>query len=366
MSNLTEIQKGINNSTESELPESFDSNSTDNKTAYIGIDIGISNIAVYSDKGSRYITPSVDDSKNELDESEKTYVKEPVSSLLSGNKQASDPVRYLLEECIKNAALSQSAENSYALITVDYDSPDSYKRSILEIANKLFKGAMVVNKLFCVAYRAGKTEASVYIDIGTASTRICCVNGDVPEGLNCMSIDSGGNDIERELLDLIRAEHEDISISEELVRQWIASHSYVGEDMDEVKVKIPSASSTSDSRSESGSESNIELDITEEIVLASEYLVSDVISGLTKMLSDIDLESRDIFRNNIYLCGGGSKIRNIVNFMENELKELGGGRVLLVDDPVFAGAIGAWMLAAKMPTEFWVQLEEQENTKRKV
>jgi len=336
------------------------------EAAYIGIDIGISNIAIYSDKGLRYVGRSIVSSDKTSSESDLAHVTEPVISLLSGDSKALEHVRDLLKKYIDNAKLAQPAENSYALLTVDHNSSGSYKRNILEIANDLFKGAMVVDSLFCVAYRSGKSDPSIYVDIGTSSTRICCINGDVPESMSCMSIDSGGNDIEKELLDLVSAEHEEILLTDELVKEWVNSYSYVGEFDTEAKVKVPYGGSNSGDEPKPDNNANTEFNITEEMALASEYLVSDVISGLTRMISDIDPELRDVFRSNIYLCGVGSKIRNISSFMEDELKELGGGKVFLVDDPVFAGAIGAWMLAAKMPMDFWAQLEEQKNTKRKV
>jgi rod shape-determining protein MreB len=233
---------------------------------------------------------------------------------------------------------------------VPHDASDLYKRSVLEIAQDMFKSAMVVDGMFCVAYGCGETESSIFVDIGTVSSRICCINVDQPDEMNCLVIDSGAGEIERELLDMVTEEHEGLIITKEIVREWVHSHSYVGGHADEFKAEL---------MLEDGSTK--EIIITEELGLVSEYLVSDILSGLIKMLSTIDPVSRDKVRNNIHICGGGSKIQNIGGFMENELKELGGGKVSLVDDPAFAGAIGAWMLAEKMPLEFWGRASGQKN-----
>ena len=39
------------------------------------------------------------------------------------------------------------------------------------------------------------------------------------------------------------------------------------------------------------------------------------------------------------------------------MKRIGGGHVLLVEEPVFAGANGALKLAREMPADYWEELK---------
>ncbi|WP_406661084.1 rod shape-determining protein [Methanolobus sp. ZRKC3] len=345
---------------EANEPDKSGSSDVKEGAVYLGIDIGSSKVAICTSEGSRSAEPAMvaysgNDFPNDSSGEDVFYgtaaleqggsgIKEPIRELLSGRNNRI-AVRHLLEHCIVNTGMSLPLENTRAVVTVTSNADTSYKRTILGIARELFRDAMVADDLFCVAYGSGKTEASIFVDIGTSCTNICCISGDVPDNFNFLRISSGIDDIERELVDLVSEEHEDLFVQGKLAREWIVSHSYVGKHEGQIKVEVPLDGSLR------------EIDITEELGLASEYLVSDIISGLTKILSAIDPEIREMFRNNIYVCGGGSKIRNIDCFMEDELKELGGGKVFLVDDPIFAGAIGARMLAEKMPHEFWEQLK---------
>jgi len=58
-------------------------------------------------------------------------------------------------------------------------------------------------------------------------------------------------------------------------------------------------------------------------------------------------------RNNIWLAGGGSQIRNLSKVLEDKLEIIGGGRIQNFKDPIYGGADGALKLAMDMPKEFW-------------
>jgi len=58
-------------------------------------------------------------------------------------------------------------------------------------------------------------------------------------------------------------------------------------------------------------------------------------------------------RNNVIVCGGGSQMQGLRKLIETGLTELGGGRVTLVDEPVYAGANGALKIAREMPANYW-------------
>ena len=42
--------------------------------------------------------------------------------------------------------------------------------------------------------------------------------------------------------------------------------------------------------------------------------------------------------------------------VEDGMASIGGGKVIVVEEPLYAGAIGALQLAMDMPAEYWQQL----------
>ena len=84
------------------------------------------------------------------------------------------------------------------------------------------------------------------------------------------------------------------------------------------------------------------LDITNEIRVACESLVPPVSETMLELVSRVEPEYQEKVRHNITLAGGGSQIFGLGAALEQALVEVGGGRVQMVSDVVFAGADGAW------------------------
>lgn len=97
----------------------------------------------------------------------------------------------------------------------------------------------------------------------------------------------------------------------------------------------------------------MKLAISKEIKGACESILPDILSGISKLISTYDPDFQDALRNNIWLAGGGSQIRNLGSVLEKQLELIGGGKVSIFKDPVFGGADGALKLAMDMPEEFW-------------
>ena len=57
------------------------------------------------------------------------------------------------------------------------------------------------------------------------------------------------------------------------------------------------------------------------------------------------------------LGGGGSQIMGLGRVLEETIKEmLGGGKVVQVEEPKYAGCNGALKMAHDMPEEYWKRL----------
>jgi hypothetical protein len=61
-------------------------------------------------------------------------------------------------------------------------------------------------------------------------------------------------------------------------------------------------------------------------------------------------------RNNIILSGGGGLIRGLPQALEASLKQVGGGKVRYMEDPVFIGSDGGLSLAMDAPEGDWEKL----------
>ncbi|WP_167848742.1 rod shape-determining protein [Methanolobus halotolerans] len=342
---------------------------TENKTSepangqevlYVGIDLGTYTIAICTNKGTKFVGysaiayegeqfPQSVENENILFgkaalEQTDMEPKVPVKDFLMGNTGNQEPVKFLLQHCLKSAGIELDSGESYAIIGVPAGADITYKKSILGMARGMFTGAMVADEAFCIAYGSGRMENCLIVDIGASKLNICHINGNVPGDEDQIKISFAGENIDLELIDLIREKYEDAKITKHLARQWKEEFGYVGLSDVRCEVELPLETSSEESS------------ITEELRLACESVVPDVVSGLTKMISDSQPDIRETLRNNIYVCGGCSKIKNVGNFIEGELKELGGGKVFLSEDPDFAVAQGARKLTERMPQEFWSQV----------
>ena len=124
-------------------------------------------------------------------------------------------------------------------------------------------------------------------------------------------------------------------------------YAFVGIPQNDIKVDIPVDSSS------------LELSITQELKESCESIVPDVVTGVSQLIATYDPDFRDELRNNIIISGGGSLIRNIDSFIEEELSEVGGGKVSAIkEDPFLAGSKGALKLAMDMPEDYWTQLKK--------
>jgi rod shape-determining protein MreB len=57
------------------------------------------------------------------------------------------------------------------------------------------------------------------------------------------------------------------------------------------------------------------------------------------------------------LSGGGALLRGLNKRIEDGMQRIGGGRVIVVEEPLYAGANGALQLAMDMPSVYWQQLK---------
>ena len=82
---------------------------------------------------------------------------------------------------------------------------------------------------------------------------------------------------------------------------------------------------------------------------ACESILAPISETLIDLLSRVEPEYQEQVRNNIILAGGSSLISGLPDALEKACSELGGGRVTVVKDPIFAGSDGGLSLPAMHP-----------------
>ena len=99
-------------------------------------------------------------------------------------------------------------------------------------------------------------------------------------------------------------------------------------------------------------------DITKEIKAACSAIIPPITDALGELVSSFDPEFQMHLKDNVLLGGGGSQIIGLADAISADMKErLGHGRVVGVEEPMYAGANGALKIAHDMPAEFWEQLK---------
>jgi rod shape-determining protein MreB and related proteins len=333
-------------------------NVKERKDIFIGIDLGTNHTAISTSDGKKKSILSIvgtprDAVASKFLKKERLYGDEALkhrvalnmfkpieSGLLKNQREDLEAAKGLLEYVLNSVDLDKDVKK-YAIIGVPSQASVLNKKIITEIAGDFFDGIMVASEPFCVAYNLGELEHSLIVDIGAGTTDLCRVHGTLPDPDDQVSSNKAGDYIDKELVRLISDEYTNVRVTTEMAKRWKEVSSFVGEPEEEIVVDVPVDSSI------------LKLSITKEIKNACESIIPDIMSGISRLISTYDPDFQEDLRNNIWLAGGGSLIRNLDVVLERELELIEGGTVKIAKDPVFGGAEGALKLAMDMPPEFW-------------
>ncbi|SFM61001.1 rod shape-determining protein [Methanolobus profundi] len=342
---------GLNNI----VVDDMDDKISNEEHLYIGIDAGMFKTSVCTSDGKRFSERSVVALSRSDGGSEGTVllgrealdlkdgdIREPLAGGLKSEEDVM-ALRKFLEALLAENGIDLN-RNVYAIVGVPSDSDKEYKKKVMELSRELFSGAMLVDEIFCAAYKKGLLGGSIIVDMGLDKTDICIINSEVPQDTDHLSIPCAGKDIDREIVKLIKERWPASQVTEEVAREWKEKYGHLGPVSDNCTVEVPLE------------DGNVQGSIADELEIACEFVITDIVSGITRILSDVDPDMRESLRNNIHIFGGTSGLTNIGTFIENELKELGGGKVRSDIDSVYGISEGALELAKNMPPEFWKQL----------
>ena len=203
---------------------------------------------------------------------------------------------------------------------------------------------MIVSEPFAVAYGLNALLHTLIIDIGAGTTDFCVMRGRYPTEEDQRTLTIAGDSIDQHLLKLINERYPQANITIFMVREWKEKHSFVGSAPERVIVTAPVKGVPT------------ELDITAEIRAACETLLGPTIETMLDLLSRVEPEFQERVRGNIILSGGGGLIRNLPQALTDALRQVGGGKVTYMRDPVFVGSDGGLALALDAPDSDWERL----------
>jgi rod shape-determining protein MreB len=218
------------------------------------------------------------------------------------------------------------------------------KQAILEIAKEVLDSVMIVSEPFTVAYAMDRMSDVMVIDIGAGTTDLCRMHGTVPTEEDEVSYTIAGDAVDTRLYELIMQKHPKAQLTQNMCKTFKEQYGFVSDAKDKIEVMIPVDGTPTPH------------DITTELKQACEILIPPIVEGIRKLVSSFNPEFQEKLRNNILLSGGGGMMDGLNKRIEDGMKAIGGGRVITVEEPLYAGADGALRLAMDMPGEYWQQL----------
>lgn len=256
-------------------------------------------------------------------------------------RAASDLVRHAIK-----LAAPRPDELLYGVIGCPAQASIHNRKAIIEAAKEVLDSVMICSEPFAVAYGLDRLSDVLVIDIGAGTADLCRMHGTMPAEEDQITTTFAGDHIDQTLLDLIRKRVPNSQVNHNMVSQWKERWATVRDTVEPIIVRIPVGGKPS------------EVDITEDMRTACRTIVGPIVDGLAELVSSFDPEFQDRLKENVLLGGGGSQIDGLGDAIEKEMaNRLGGGSVMTVEEPIYAGANGALKIAHDMPEEFWERLK---------
>ena len=336
---------------------------------YLGIDLGTSRTSVTASNGQRetvasYVGYPKDVVSRKLLKKDVLFGGEAVEKRLSldfyrplahgvlkcsedGNESEGNlrAAQDLIAEIIRRAN-PRKDELIYAVIGVPAEASFKNRDAIIDAARKTVDSVMLCSEPFSVAYGLEMLDDVLVIDIGAGTTDLCRMHGTMPEESDQVTLTYAGDTIDQELSRLLTQNYPEAQFTIQMVKNIKEKYSALGDLLDTAVVELPVNGKPT------------QFDITNEIRDACQIIVGPIVEGLGKLVATFDPEFQDKLKDRVLLAGGGSQIKGLDKAIELEMERmLGGGHVIMVEEPMYGGANGALKIAHDMPGEYWEELK---------
>jgi rod shape-determining protein MreB len=334
---------------------------------HVGIDLGTSRSAISASNGERFVVESfvgwpADMVARKVLKRNVLIGHEAVANrtmldlhrplerglLKEGSEKDVEAVRELLKHLLNLVGVASNgkidASNVRAVVGVPAASLRTNKQYLRNAMKGIVDSLLIVSEPFAVAYGLDALLHTMIIDIGAGTTDFCVMKGRYPTEEDQRTLTSAGDSIDQQLLKLISERYPQANVTIFMVREWKEKHSFVNNTTETVVVTAPVKGVPT------------ELDITAEMKAACETLLAPTVETMLDLLSRVEPEFQERVRTNIILSGGGGLIRGLPAALEEALRQVGGGKVKYMEDPVFIGSDGGLALAIDAPDGDWEKL----------
>ncbi len=340
---------------------------TSNDLLHVGIDLGTSRSAISASNGERFVVESfvgwpADMVAKKVLKRTVLIGHEAVSNrtmldlhrplerglLKEGSEKDVEAVRELLKHLLGLVGVASNGKIDASRVRAVVGVPAASLRTNKQYLRNAMKGIvdslLIVSEPFAVAYGLDALLHTLIIDIGAGTSDFCVMKGRYPTEEDQRTLTVAGDSIDQQLLKIISERYPQANMTIYMVREWKEKHSFVGDATDRVLVTAPVKGVPT------------ELDITTEMKAACETLLAPTVETMLDLLSRVEPEFQERVRNNIILSGGGGLIHGLPAALEDALKQVGGGKVKYMEDPVFIGSDGGLALAIDAPDGDWEKL----------
>jgi len=331
---------------------------------YLGIDLGTSRSSVAASNGVRSTVASfvgyVKDfmGRKKFGGREILFGEEAIENRLAvelvrpleegvikENASTRKAVKNLIAEII-SLAQPKPAQRIYAVIGAPAQASIHNKQAIIDAAKNHVDAVMITSDPFNVAYGLDVYDAALIVDIGAGTTDLCRMHGAMPEAEDQITITQAGDYIDALFAEKLKATYPQAQFSIYKLKEIKQRFGFVGRITERVKVRFPVKGKPET------------FDVTDSLKQACKAIVQPIVDAIYELIGSFDPDFQKVLRENVILAGGGSQIVGLADEVEKALEKLGGGKVVAVEEPIYAGANGALKLAQDMPVEYWYQLTE--------
>ena len=258
-----------------------------------------------------------------------------------GSEKDIAAVKEILGHLIGLATDGNREQKVRAVVGVPAETMRVNKQQLRQIMRGMVDSLIIVSEPFAVAYGIDELLHTLIIDVGAGTTDFCVMRGRYPTEEDQRTLTKAGDSVDDLLAKLIAERHPEVQFSVHMVRGWKEEHGFVGEAPGKIVVSAPVHGKMQ------------KIDITEQMKAACDSLVAPFSETMVDLLAGVDPEYQERVRQGVFLSGRGSRIRGLAGQLEKTLAELGGGKVQLVEDPVFAGARGGLSIALDADDDDW-------------
>ena len=336
------------------------------ETLCVGIDLGTARSSISASNGERHVIDSyvgwpvdmvarklvkktVLIGHEALDNRSMLDLRRPLERgvMKEGSEKDQEAVQEILRHLINLAGIKQKGKNKSkvrAVVGVPAEAFRVSRQNLRHTMEGVADSVMLVSEPFAVAYGLEALLHALVIDIGAGTADFCVMQGRYPTEEDQRTLSTAGDSIDEQLVKLVRERYPEAQFSIHMIREWKEKWSYVGESKNRVMVTSPIKGKAT------------EIDITQEMRSACESILPPVCETMTTLLTKVEPEFQSKVRNNVILAGGSSSIAGISEAITKALDELGGGRAIVVKDPIFAGSDGGLAIARDASGSDWEKL----------